>query len=149
VTASKTETILSAIETALGATAGVSGRVWRDRAEAVVRAESPAILLEALDEDPMGETTCRYDWLLRFRVVILVRNGAVSQVADPIRTSVHSIIMGDSTIQSMASILRPGTVRPPGTPWCQWLNEKGDGEPGGCVLTYEIGHRSLKEDLTS
>jgi len=38
---SKTEQILSALEATLAATAGVGSRVYRDRAEAFLRAECP------------------------------------------------------------------------------------------------------------
>lgn len=142
-TASRTETILAAVASALASTAGIGGRVWRDRGEAIIRSECPALLIQALDEDFTGETTCRYDWLLRFRVIILVRGGSVSQTADPIRTSVHSLLMANATVNSMASILRPGR------PFCSWEEDGGDNAPGACILTYEIGHRTLTGDLTS
>lgn len=142
-TASRTETILAAVATALAATSGVSGRVWRDRAEAVLRSESPALLIEAVDEDFVGETTCRYDWLLRVRIIILVRDGAVSTQADAIRSSIHSLIMANATINSYATVLRPGR------PFCEWSPDKGDGMPGMVALLYEIGHRSLTGNLTA
>lgn len=140
-TASRTETILAALASALAATSGIGGRVWRDRGEAIIRSECPALLIQAIDEDFTGETTCRYDFLLRVRVIILVRGGSVSQTADPIRTSVHSILMANATLAGAASILRPGR------PFCAWQEEAGDNMPGACVLTYEIGHRTLSGDL--
>ena len=142
-TTSRTEQILTALESALASTSGVGGRVYRDRAEAFLRAECPALLIEPDTETPTGETTCRTDRLLLVRIVILVRDGAVSEVADPIRVSVHSLLFADATINGLATILRPAR------PNVQWEPEKGDGQPGLCVLSYEIGFRTLTADLTA
>jgi hypothetical protein len=148
-TASITEQILTALETTLSTTAGVGGRVYRDRAEAFLRAECPALLIEPDSETVTGETTCRTDRLLLVRIVILVRDGAVSQVADPIRVSVHSLLFTNPTIDGLASIIRPAQGTSTINPSVQWEPEKGDGQPGICVLSYEIGFRTLTADLTA
>jgi len=142
-TASITEQILSALETTLADTSGVTGRVYRDRAEAFLRAECPALLIEPDTETVTGETTCRTDRLLLVRIVILVRDGAVSEVSDPIRVSVHDLLFANPTIDGLASIIRPAR------PNVNWEPEKGDGQPGLCVLSYEIGFRTLTADLTA
>jgi hypothetical protein len=146
-TASKTEQILQALQATLADTEGVNGRVYRDRAEAFIRAECPAILIEPDTETTTGETTCSTDHMLLLRIAILVRDGAVSQVADPIRVSVHSLLFANPTIDGLASIIRP--ARTNNQPSVQWEPGRGDGEPGVCVLSYEIGFRTLTADLTA
>ena len=140
-TASITEQILLALESTLASTAGVGGRVYRDRAEAFIRAECPALLIEPDTEIRAGETTCCTDRMLRVRIVILTRDGAVSKIADPIRVSVHALLFANATINGLATTLRQANV--------QWEPESGDGQPGYCVLSYEIGLRTLTTDLTA
>jgi hypothetical protein len=143
-TASITEQILTALQTAItNQTAIVGGRVYRDRAEAFIRDECPAILIEPDTETPTGETTCRTDRSLIVRIVILTRGGAVSVIADPIRVSVHQVLFANPTIDGLASIIRPAR------PNVQWEPEKGDDSPGMCILSYEIGFRTLTADLTA
>jgi hypothetical protein len=140
-TASITEQILSALEVTLASTAGVGGRVYRDRATAFLRDECPALLIEPAIETPAGETTCRTAATLMVRIAILTRDGAVSQVADPIRVSVHQLLFANSTIDGLATSIERGQV--------QWQPEDGDGQPGVCVLNYAIGFRTLTTDLTA
>ena len=140
-TASITEQILTALESTLAATAGVGGRVYRDRADALIRGECPALLIYPETETPTGETTCRTDYDLLVRIAILTRGGAVSVVADPIRVSAHQVLFANPTIDGLASSIRVAGV--------QWEPEKGDYSPGLCVLSYKIGFRSLTADLTA
>jgi hypothetical protein len=141
-TASITEQILTALQAAItNQTAIVGGRVYRDRAEAFIRDECPAILIEPDTETPTGETTCRTDYDLLVRIVILTRGGAVSVIADPIRVSVHEVLFANPTIDGLASSIRAAGV--------QWEPEKGDDSPGLCVLSYKIGFRTLSADLTA
>jgi hypothetical protein len=142
-TASLTEQILIALEATLAATAGVGGRVYRDRADALIRGECPALLIYPETETITGETTCRTDRLLVVQIEIMTRGGSVSRVADPIRVSVHSLLFANPTIDGLASIIRPAR------PNVQWSLEGGDNQPGACILRYEIGFRTLTADLTA
>lgn len=141
-TASRTEQILLALQAALISQSTVAnGRVYRDRAEAFLRAECPAVLIEPRAEPWQGETTCRTDRLLTVEITIAVRDGAVSLVSDPIRSSIHDLIYSDATLQGLVSTIRLSNT--------QWSTETGDGLPGVCVLTYQFGLRTLTADLTA
>jgi hypothetical protein len=56
---------------------------------------------------------------------------------------VHQVLFANPTIDGLASIIRPAR------PNVQWEPEKGDDSPGMCILSYEIGFRSLTADLTA
>lgn len=80
----------------------VAGRVYRDRADAFTREESPALLVECIDEDtqplggpagpwrPVGQMD-RND--LRVALTVVVRDPQWQQVADAVRVQVHSAVM--------------------------------------------------------
>lgn len=126
----------------LGATAGVGGRVWRDRAEALAAAELPGLLvLPQLDDPTPGFSSCRTRWLLTIRLHVLVTGGATSRLADPIRHSIHRLLMADQTLGGLATAVRPGPA--------QWLPDKGNNEPGELVLKYEVDYVTREDDLST
>lgn len=142
---SKTEQILAHVVSELNAAYGVSGRVYRDRAEAFLRAELPALLVEPGQEDSdYGHTSCRMRHVLTLLIEVLVDGGAVSLVADPIRCSVHSILIADQTLGGLARSIRP--ARKGST---QWMPEKGDNQPGRVGMLFEIEFLTLDADLAS
>lgn len=143
---SKSEQILVHLETLLAAVPGVTGRVYRDRVEALQRVELPAlILLPELEVGEYGYTTCRTAWTLLVRIIIGVNGGGVSTTADPIRTAIHAALTADQTLGGLATYCRV----PQGKPAAEWMPEKGDGQPGMLMLSYEISFRSLDSDLTA
>jgi hypothetical protein len=98
--ASKAELIAQAIAEALQGIDRVTG-VYRDRQDAFGREESPAILVECIDEDtePLGGAvgpwiavgrTDRND--LRIAITVVVRDGQWQQVADAVRCQAHGRI---------------------------------------------------------
>jgi hypothetical protein len=98
--ASKAELICQAITQALQAVPLVVG-VYRDRSDAFTREESPALLVECIDEDtqPLGggagpwlpiAQTDRND--LRVAVTVVVRDPNWQHVADTVRCQAHARI---------------------------------------------------------
>lgn len=144
-TASKSEQILQHIETLLAGVSEVGGRIYRDRIEALQRTELPAlVILPDMETGEYGYTTCRTSWTQLVRILIGV-NGGVSTTADPIRVAIHSAITADQTLGGLATYCRV----PQGKPAAEWMPEKGDGQPGMLVLSYEISFRTLDSDLTA
>ena len=100
---SKPEIICQAIAAALVQDVTlVGGRVYRDRSDAFTREESPALLVECIDEDtqPLGGGSGA--WLpvgqvdrseLRVAVTAVVRDGQWQQVADAVRVQAHAVVM--------------------------------------------------------
>jgi hypothetical protein len=138
VTLSKSERILAAIEAALTPTAGISGRVFRDRWEAVARNEMPCIVIEPLGEEP-GLTSLPFtDYTITVSVDILISGSPLSTLADSIRVDAHARLMADRTLGGLTHSIDPGPS--------EWKGEPG--EIGILSLSYRIPFRTLTADLT-
>ena len=109
--ATKRETILAAIRTALTNTTGVSTRIYRSRVEPIARGESPAIVVEPVSDTAEQNTSLpTLDWSLTVRVAVIVRGDVPDQVADPIVADAHSKIMADLTLGGYAIDVQPQSV---------------------------------------
>lgn len=109
--ASKRETILAAVRTALIGTTGVGNRIYRSRVEPMARAESPAIVIEPINDTAQQNTSLpTLDWSLTVRVAVIVRGAIPDQVADPIVASLHSKLMVDLTLGGIAMDIQPQSV---------------------------------------
>lgn len=137
-TLSKSERILAAIAAALASTAGISGRVFRDRWEAVARGEMPCLVVEPLGEEP-GLTSLPFsDFALTVSVDILISGSPLSTLADPIRVDAHARLMADRTLGGLCHSVDPGPT--------EWKGEAG--EIGILGMSYRIPYRTLTTDLT-
>jgi len=109
--ATKRESILAAIRTALTGTTGVSTRIYRSRVEPLTRGESPAIVVEPVSDTAEQNTALpTLDWSLTVRVAVIVRGDVPDQVADPIVQSLHAKIMADLTLGGYAIDVQPVSV---------------------------------------
>lgn len=124
------ETILAAVRTALTNTTGVSTRIYRSRVEPMARAESPAIVIEPVNDTAEQNTSLpTLDWSLTVRIAVIVRGAIPDQLADPIVESLHSKIMADLTLGGVAMDVRPVAVnfemveadQPAGVVSCDYL----------------------------
>lgn len=105
------ETILAAIASTLVGTTGVSTRIYRSRVEPLSRGESPALVIEPLNDQAAQNTSLpTLDWSLTVRVAVIVRGAIPDQQADPIVQSLHSKIMADLTLGGYAIDIQPQTV---------------------------------------
>ena len=108
---SKRENILAAVRTALTGTSGVGTRIYRSRQEAFARDESPAIVIEAVNDQAIIETSLpTLTWILTVRIAIIVRGSVPDQLADPIIVSAHSKLMADLTLGGYAMDIAPQGV---------------------------------------
>ena len=107
----KRETILAAVRTALTGTTGVSTRIYRSRVEPMARAESPAIVVEPVNDTAQQNTSLpTLDWSLTVRVAVIVRGAIPDQLADPIVESLHARLMADLTLGGVAIDVQPQGV---------------------------------------
>lgn len=105
------ETILAAVRTALTGTTGVSTRIYRSRVEPMARAESPAIVVEPVNDTAEQNTSLpTLDWSLTVRVAVIVRGAIPDQIADPIIQSLHGKLMADLTLGGYAIDIQPQSV---------------------------------------
>ena len=105
------ETILAAIRTQLTNTTGVGTRIYRSRVEPMARAESPAIVVEPVNDTAEQNTSLpTLDWSLTVRVAVIVRGNIPDQLADPIVEDLHSKLMADLTLGGYAIDIQPQSV---------------------------------------
>lgn len=108
---SKREAILTAVRTALTNTSGVGTRIYRSRVEPMARAESPAIVIEPVNDTAEQNTSLpTLDWSLTVRISVIVRGLIPDQQADPIVADLHSKLMADLTLGGVAMDIRPQSV---------------------------------------
>lgn len=107
----KRETILAAIRTQLTGTTGVGTRIYRSRVEPMARQESPAIVIEPINDTAQQNTSLpTLDWSLTVRVAVIVRGDIPDQIADPIVENLHSKLMADLTLGGYAIDIQPQSV---------------------------------------
>lgn len=136
---SKSEQILAAIATALAPTAGISGRVWRDRWEAVARNEMPCIVVEPLSESDEVPAVGPISTDLVVSIDVLISGAPLSTLADPIRVDMHSRLIA-ATFTGLGVI----HVYPQSREW-----QAESGEIGILSSSYAVRYRSSLSDLTA
>ena len=107
---SKREAILAAAVTALSGTVNVGSRIYRSRVEPLSRGESPAIVVEPISDICTQDTLNTFEWILTFKVSVIVRGNVPDQLADPIITDVHSKLKSNSTLAGLVVNLIPTNV---------------------------------------
>jgi len=139
--ATKRETILAAIRTALTNTTGVSTRIYRSRVEPIARGESPAIVVEPVSDTAEQNTSLpTLDWSLTVRVAVIVRGNVPDQLADPIVADAHSKIMADLTLGGYAIDVQPQSV--------SFDLMEADQPAGVIALEYLVRYRTSVTDLS-
>jgi len=138
----KRETILAAVRTALTGTSGVSTRIYRSRVEPLARGETPAIVVEPVQDQADQNTSLpRLDWSMTVRVAIIVRGAIPDQVADPIIEDMHSKLMADLTLGGYAIDIQPQTVT--------FDLSEADQPSGVIACDYLIRYRTSVANLSS
>jgi hypothetical protein len=109
--ATKREQILSALKTTLAGTTGVSTRIYRSRIEPITNGESPALVIEPIEDEPTvnSSTYLKIEWTLRVRILVIVRGTIPDSVADPTVESVFTKVLTDPTVGGLAKDVRPAT----------------------------------------
>lgn len=140
--ATKREQILAAICTQLTNTTGVGTRIYRSRVEPIAREESPAIVVEPVEDDPAIEThLATLTWTLTVLVTVIVRGPIPDQLADPIIESLHSKLMADYTLGGIAMDIMPGKTK--------FIMTDADGAAGEIQCLYRVMYRTALTNLAS
>jgi len=138
----KRETILAAIASALVGTTGVSTRIYRSRVEPLSRGESPALVIEPLNDQAAQNTSLpTLDWSLTVRVAVIVRGAVPDQQADPIVSDMHSKLMADLTLGGYAIDIQPQGVN--------FEMVEADQPAGVISCDYLVRYRTSVTDLTT
>ncbi len=138
--ATKRESILSAIATALSGTAGVSTRIYRTRVDPVDRAASPALIIQPLRDVCLQRTLSTLDWTLTVRITVIERASIPDQAADDTIESLHSKVMSDLTLGGVAQDVVPVRTE------FDFVEADQPAAVIGCE--YEIKYRTELDDLS-
>lgn len=140
--ATRRETILAAVATALAGTTGVSTRIYRSRVEPMARAESPAIVIEPVNDIAEQNTSLpTLDWSLTVRISVIVRGAIPDQLSDPIVEDMHSKLMADLSLGGVAMDIRPQSVN--------FELVEADQPAGVVSCDYLIRYRTANANLTT
>lgn len=140
--ATKREGILAAITTAIAGTTGVSTRIYRSRAAAFSRAESPAIVIEPIQDTSDTNTSLpTLDWTLLVRLTIIVRAPIPDQSADATVESMHSKLMADLTLGGRSMDIIPQSVN--------FAFSDADLEAGEIQCDYRVRYRTSVANLAT
>jgi hypothetical protein len=138
----KREQVLTAIRTALTGTTGVGTRIYRSRVEPLTRQESPAIVVEPVNDSAEQNTALpTLDWSLTVRVAIIVRGDVPDQVADPIVESAHAKIMADLSLGGYAIDVQPISVT--------FDLQEADQPAGVIMMDYLVRYRTNVANLAT
>lgn len=139
---SKREQILAAIRTALTGTTGVGTRIYRSRVEPLARNESPAIIVEPLNDICEQNTSLpTLDWALTVRVAVVVRANIPDQAADATVESMHSKLMADLTLGGRAMDIQPVRV--------EFQTVEADVPAGVVMCDYLVRYRTSVTNLAA
>ena len=139
--ATKRETILAAIRTALIGTTGVSTRIYRSRVEPLARGELPAIVVEPVSDNAEQNTSLpTLDWTLTVRIAVIVRGDVPDQVADATVQSLHAKVMADLTLGGNAYDVQPVSV--------SFDLVEADQPSGVISCEYAVKYRTRVADLS-
>ena len=141
--ATKREQILAKIKTNLTGTTGVGTRIYRSRAEAFTRTETPAIIIEPISDTPQ-DTTSLYNSVtheLRVRITVVARGSVPDSTADPTIESLHTKVLTDPTLGGLSIDIRPSTT--------SFEILEADEAAGVISCEFDIEYRTLYNSLTT
>lgn len=98
---------VAAVMLAGGTNAG--SRVWRDRQDALTREESPAVIVELIDEDSTAHGGAAHGIpghardadKLRVAVTVAVRGAQWQSVADAVLVQAHALLAADGELRAL------------------------------------------------
>jgi hypothetical protein len=108
----------------------------------VQRAESPAIVIEAISDTPVQNTSLpTLDWRMRVRVSVIVRGDTPDEIADPIIENMHARMVADLTLGGYAIDVQPDEVS---------FNMFDSDQPAGVIFNdYIVQYRTTVASLAT
>lgn len=104
----KREQILARIVANLANTVGVGNRIYRSRIEPLSRSETPAIVVEFVDDVAEMQLSLPYlNWRLTVQILVITRGNVPDQLADPTVKSLHAKLMADIQLNNLAFDILP------------------------------------------
>ena len=138
-TDTRRELILARLKTNLDAITGAT--CYRSRVEPLTRAETPAIILEPVSDQPSEEFPTVLQWELRVKVTVIVRANTPDGSSDTYSQQVHNLIMSDPSVNGYALEINPDRV--------EFSLFEADVPLGIISMDFLIRYRSGRTNLTS
>jgi hypothetical protein len=134
------ELILSRIKTNLDAVTGAT--VYRSRVEPLSRSEVPAIIVEPVNDSPVGTNFYdKLDWTMRVRITTFVRAATPDDTSDDYSQQVHALLMADQTLNGYALDLLPDRT--------DFAMYEADIPVGMITQDFLVRYRTSRTNLTS
>ena len=134
------ELILARMKTNLDAITNAT--VYRSRVEPLARAETPAIIIEPVEDNPTSTNFFdKLDWSMRVRVSTIVRAAVPDDDSDTYTQQVHLSLMADQTINSYALDLTPDRT--------DFSLVEADVPLGIISQDFIVRYRTSRSDLTA
>ena len=139
---SRSETILEGAKLILaaGLTGSAAASVYRDRAEAVARNETPAVVI---DWDTQSDTATTHKTLtttMQLEVDIMISGSPLTLLADPIWVKAHELLMAEATgVPSLPGVIG---IIPTGR-----QAERVSGEIGILRCSYAVSYQTFQLDV--
>lgn len=138
---SKRETIIQAIMTRLSSTAGVSGRVFRSREDALAAIESPSVVVGPENEEVQELTNGLVECYLTVAVGVFQRGTEPDRLADPVLESVHGLLLSDATLGGLCiDLVDQGT---------QFEFAEGDETAAMVSTRYRVWYRRSRSSMAA
>jgi hypothetical protein len=134
------ELILARMKTNLDAITNAT--VYRSRVEPLARAETPAIIIEPVEDNPTSTNFFdKLDWSMRVRISTIVRAAVPDDDSDTYTQQVHLRLMADQTINSYALDLTPDRT--------DFSLVEADVPLGIISQDFIVRYRTSRSDLTA
>jgi hypothetical protein len=139
---SRSEAILEGAKLILvaGLTGSAAATVYRDRAEAVARNETPAVVI---DWDTQSDTATTHKTLtttMQLEVDIMISGSPLTLLADPIWVKAHELLMAEPTgVPSLPGVIG---IIPTGR-----QAERVSGEIGILRCSYAVSYQTFQLDV--
>ena len=134
------ELILARMKTNLDAITNAT--VYRSRVEPLARSETPAIIIEPVEDNPTDTNFFdKLDWAMRVRVSTIVRAAVPDDDSDTYTQQVHLRLMADPTINSYALDLTPDRT--------DFSLVEADVPLGIISQDFIVRYRTSRSDLTA
>ena len=135
------ERIMARLAVVLADTAGVDGRVYRSRADALAFDLAPCVTLAWAGDAAVPDGTVLMHRQMSVLVAIFTRGDAPDTLADPIAQSVHTLIMADAQLAGAAIDTTLGAA--------EFVFETADKTGGRLTHEYIVLYRHSHADMTA
>lgn len=134
------ELILADIATRLASAPSIGAPVYRSRVTPMSRGETPAVIVEPVQDSASQPVIPKLDWMLTVRVSVIVRASIPDQAADSILQAIHTKMTADLTLGGLAYDVQPTSTA--------WEFVESDVPTGMITYDFMVLYRTDLQDLT-